>query len=189
MAPDSTDPAQPANGSPPAELFEQVYREIQTLARRHLVHSRWMSTLNTTSLINETYLKIAPAHMQAVTSRGHLLNLVSRVMRQVICDFARKQLRSRALFDASSPPVDGDRREAEELQEIRRMVALDDALRDLERSSPRLARIVECRFYSGLSEEETAVAVGASLRTVQRGWQQARDWLRNQLDGQADTSG
>lgn len=164
-----------------AQLVAAIYGELRRLASRHMAGSRWIATLGTTVLVNESYLRLVSPSARQAGSKRHFLNLASCAMRQIICDYARKRLRKRDGLEAYAGALDTDDAETAELAEARQMVALDDALNDLARTEPRRARVVDCRFFAGLSEEETAQALDTSLRTVQREWNEARRWLADYL--------
>jgi RNA polymerase sigma-70 factor, ECF subfamily len=108
-------------------------------------------------------------------------------MRHIVVDFARRRLRERARFE-SAGDMDLDRLEAE-LVQARQFVALDDALADLARVDERKSRVVDCRFFGGLSEDETAQALGIGLRTVQREWNAAREWLAEHMRDESEDEG
>ncbi|HZP65506.1 MAG TPA: ECF-type sigma factor [Rudaea sp.] len=163
-----------------AKLVALVYADLRRLARRHLAGSRWMATLNTTSLVSESYLRLIAPASQHVQTRAHFFNLASRIMRQVVCDFARKRLREERRIDRREPSADKEEVTAD-LRQADLFLRLDEALNDLARSNPRQAHIVECRFFAGLSEPETAAALNLSLRSTQREWQMARDWLSTHM--------
>ena len=116
----------------------------------------------------------------APNDRGHFFALASRVMRQVIVDYARERLAQKR--GGGERALALDEVDAAELREAERYAALDDALGALMRLDERQARVVECRFFAGLTEEETAEALQTSLRSVQRDWQAAREWLRAELE-------
>lgn len=164
------------------QLIRVILADLRRLAHRHLSGNRWMTTLDTTSIVNESYLRLVSPAAQHVTTRAHFMNLASRVMRQILCDYARKRLREHKLIDRDV--VADDLREVHdaELVQARQFSALDEALKDLAAIHPRQAQVVECRFFAGLSEEETAEALETSLRTVQRDWNEARAWLATHLD-------
>jgi RNA polymerase sigma factor (TIGR02999 family) len=160
-------------------LVRLVYSDLRRLARRHVLSMSDANTLGTTGPVNECYLRMVGAARATVENRKHFLNLASRVMRQVLCDYAREQLsekRGGAQRRENLASVD-----AEEWAETEQLVVLDDALRALEQESERMARVFECRYFAGLTEEEAALALGVSLRTVQRDWHDARAWLAERL--------
>ena len=162
-----------------SRLVALIHGDLRRLARRHLSGNRWIATLDTTALVNESYLRLVSPSAQHVETRAHFLNLASRVMRQIVVDYARVRLRDRKRFERVED-VDPDRLRAE-LVQARQFVALDDALADLARIDERKARVVDCRFFGGLSEDETAQALGIGLRTVQREWNEARAWLAEHM--------
>lgn len=157
------------------ELYSLLYEELRRLART--VRGGGHHTLNTTSLVHEAYLKLVPGSVIPVRDRIHFFRIAARAMRQVLIDAARRR-RTREqgkqqLFleaDASVP----DLVSAE-------LLDLEEALNELEELSPRQAQVVECRYFAGLSQEETAVALGVSVPTVKRDWRVARAWLAQAL--------
>ena len=160
-------------------LIRLVYADLRKLARRHVMTVSDQNTLGVTGLVNESYLRLVGPARATVESRRHFLNLASRVMRQVLCDYAREQLSTKR--GGAVRHEDLVRVDAEEWAESEQLVILDDALRALERRCARMARVFECRYFAGLGEEETAEALGISLRSVQRAWREARHWLAQRL--------
>jgi len=160
-------------------LVKLVYADLRRLARRHVLSVSDANTLGTTGLVNECYLRLVGPARATVENRKHFLNLASRVMRQVLCDYAREQLsekRGGAQRRESLAVLD-----SEEWHETEALVLLDDALRRLEKEHERMARVFECRYFAGLSDDEAAETLGLALRTVQRDWHAARDWLARRL--------
>lgn len=161
------------------ELLVQVlYQDLQRLARRERRRSAGSApeTLGTTALVHEAYLKLAST--AGFQSRAHFLNTAALAMRQVLVSHARSRLRAKR--DPGQPVLDLDA--VDVLAESdERLVALDEALLELEKTAPRLGRIVECRYFSGYSETETALALGLSERTVQRDWAIAKAILYEAL--------
>lgn len=155
-----------------------VYADLRRLAHRQLSGQAREQTMDTTGLVHECYLRLAGA-AATPNDRGHFFALAARVMRQVIVDYARERLAQKR--GGGERPIALDDADAAELREAERYAALDDALAVLMRVDERRARIVECRFFAGLTEEETAAALDMSLRSVQREWQAAREWLRTEL--------
>jgi RNA polymerase sigma factor (TIGR02999 family) len=159
-----------------AQLVALVYDDLKRLARAH--GAREGRTLNATALVNECYQRLAHgAH--AVESKNHFFNLASRIMRQVLCDYARERVADKrgggVVHETLSAAEQVAHREAADL------VELDDVLKRFEQTAPSAARVFECRYFAGLSEQETADALNLSLRTTQREWQHARQWLAEQL--------
>jgi RNA polymerase sigma factor (TIGR02999 family) len=153
--------------------FGVVYAELKRLARRAL-SARRSSTLDTTGLVHECYLRFAAAEAQPF-DRAHFFHLAARVMRQLVCDHARRRLADKRGGGAVHDTLDEN--SAALRDEAQRLVELDDLLRKLADSNARQARVVECRVFAGLSLAETAEACGVSERTVELDWRKARDWL------------
>jgi RNA polymerase sigma factor (TIGR02999 family) len=172
-----------AHGGGQSEALEQlvplVYDDLRRVARGQLRRLRLGDTLNTTGLVHEAYVRLIDQSRASYRDRAHFYAVCALAMRQIIVDYARRRRRRKrggdqvvvALDDAIDPAV----READ------RLIEIDTALQKLAQHDPRLARVVECRFFAGLSEEETAEALGVSLRTAQREWFKARAWLRAEL--------
>lgn len=155
-------------------LFPLVYREFHERAHRQLAQRRPGDTLSTTALVHETYLKLVGSSSRSYHDRVHFFAVASRAMRQILVDYARRSTahkRGGGRVVTLEPEAIGNPDRAEEL------VALDEALERLEALDPRLVRIVELRFFGGLSVDEAADALGISPRTVKRDWQKARAFL------------
>jgi len=161
-------------------LLQLVYADLRKIARHHVMSVAAANTLGATGLVNECYLRLVGPGRATIENRRHFLNLASRVMRQVLCDYAREQLTAKR--GGLQRREDLGVVDFEEWAETERLVMIDDALRALERESARLARVFECRYFAGLTEDETAQTLGLSLRTVQRDWQNARTWLAERLE-------
>jgi RNA polymerase sigma factor (TIGR02999 family) len=169
----------------PDELFTVLYAEIRKLARRQ--RARWQGnyTLNTTALVHEAYLKLVDQDRVDVQSRAHFHALTARAIRHILCSYARErgaQKRGggleRLTLDELKLPVDGTGGSDEPWPDL---AALDEALQRLQQIDARQAKVVECRFFGGLTIEETAIAVGISSRTVKRDWAMAQAWLHREL--------
>lgn len=161
--------------------FEIVYDDLRRLARHQLRGQGKGRTLNTTSLVHELYLKVAAADEPSIESRSHFLALASRAMRQVIVDHARARATSKRGGDVQKIPAESDLLPVYDDAEW--ILTVDQALEQIRPISERLADVFNCRFFAGLSEEETAQALGVSLRTVQRDWQRAKAWLQKFIAG------
>lgn len=159
-------------------LAEFLYADLQRLA--HGIRARsgpGSETLRTTALVHEAYLKLARSG--GFRDRAHFLATAALAMRQVLTTHARRRLaekRGGGLAPVPLEQVEGILAVAEE-----RVVALDDALQDLETRHPRLVRVIECRYFAGYSEPETAEALGVTDRTVQRDWAKAKALLYEAL--------
>ena len=161
------------------ELIPLVYDTLRRIARHHLRGERAGHTLQTTALINEAYLKLVE---QSVSwqSRAHFFGIAARLMRQILVDHARARQRLKRGGDRqqiSLAAVEGAQEQAADL------LALDEALETLTEVDPQRGRIVELRFFGGLTIEETAQVMGISTPTVERGWRAARAWLQAELGG------
>lgn len=161
-------------------LLPMVYDDLRRIARRQLGRSR-NQTLSTTGLVHESYLKIVDQTRVNWQDRGHFLAISARAMRQVIITYARR--RGALKRGGGERAVTLDENRIAIADQAERLLALDQALERLGKRNERLAKVVECRFFAGLSEEETAEALGVSLRTAQRDWMRARAWLKQELEG------
>ena len=160
------------------DLYPLVYEELKRVARRQL--RVVASTLSTTELVHETFLKLSANPPRGWDGRGHFFGTAARAMRQVLVDFARRRgaaKRGGELARVSLTDAEGEL--AVELDEI---VALDDALEQLDAVDPRLRRVVELRFFAGLGEREVAEILGITPRTVERDWVKARLLLLRTLE-------
>jgi RNA polymerase sigma factor (TIGR02999 family) len=163
-------------------LVPLVYEDLRRVARGQLRRHRPGDSMNTTGLVHEAYVRLVDQSRASYRDRGHFFAVCAVAMRQIIVDYARGRGRQKrggdqvvVPLDEASEPPDRAAREAE------RLIDIDAALHKLAQYDERLARVVECRFFAGLSEEETAEALGLSLRTAQREWFKARAWLRAEL--------
>jgi RNA polymerase sigma factor (TIGR02999 family) len=157
------------------QLVHLIYADLRQLARRILGGARRDQTLNTGALVNECYLRLAQSGAATPNDRNHFLCLAARVMRQVICDYARERLAEKR--GGGMAAVTFEDLSVQEQTHIAQFVELDDALEQLARHDARQARVVECRFFAGMTDAETADALGVSVRTVARDWDAARSWL------------
>jgi RNA polymerase sigma factor (TIGR02999 family) len=167
----------------PAEdaLFASLYQELRALARREIRRRGRTESLDTTALIHEAYLKLAAASRTQVANRGHFLALACRVMRQVLVDHVRRNgalKRGTGLCQTL-----GDNEQIPTVSSGEDLLTLDQALDKLESLEPRLARMVELRFFGGLSVEEAAESLEISVATVKRDWLRARAFLYSQMTG------
>jgi len=167
------------------ELFSAVYDQLKQLARAQRRH-RHEETLNTTALVHETFLKLAGREHLGVRDRGHFMAVAAMAMRQILLDHARARLAAKRgggmrtiSFDDIETALDGQSDFGEIDAEA--LLALDDSIARLAQRSERQSRVVECRFFAGLSIEETAQAIGTSPATVKRDWAMAQAWLYRDL--------
>lgn len=164
-----------------AELAPLLYPELRRAARGIRAGVRAGETLQTTALIHEAYLKLARS--SGWQSRGHFLAAAALAMRQVLVDDARARLTQRRGEGAVPLSLDSIAAQnvAAEAEPDERVVAVGEALERLARLNPRLAQVVECRYYAGYTEAETALALAVNERTVRRDWVKARAWLYQEL--------
>lgn len=160
-----------------ARVIELLYQDMRTIARA--IARDPAATLNPTALLHETYLKLSAASAQRPLNREHFLAVAARAMRQVLCNHARDKVAQKRGGNATHLALAGD--EATVLFQADGLLDLDRALLELEREDPALSRVMECRMFAGMTEQETAVALDLPLRTLQRHHADARARLRAKL--------
>jgi RNA polymerase sigma factor (TIGR02999 family) len=166
-------------------LVEIVYPELREVARRQLRRGRRDGPLlDTTGLVHEAYLKLVDQARIGAQDRHHFLAVAARAMRQVIVDHAR--VRHAAKRGAGAEHIPLDDRDLAVQHHAEHLLAINDALGRLAEENPRLLQVVECRFFAGFSEVETATALAVSARTVERDWVRAKAWLREAIEGGGD---
>ena len=161
------------------ELTPLVYSELHQLAGRHMRRERAGHPLQTTALVNEAYVRLVDLRQVRWQNRAHFFGVAAQLMRHILVDFARA--RSRAERGGYKQQVSLEEVAVMSNEKSADFIALDDALRSLAQIDPRKSRMVELRFFGGLSVEETAEALNVSPRTVMREWSLARDWLYREL--------
>ena len=161
------------------DLVPRIFDELRAMARRQLSREHERYTLQTTELVHEAYLRLAGD--DGVTRRGcaYFYAAAARAMRQVLVDAARR--RNTVKRGSGEVALSLDEHTGDVDAYAHELVDLDVALQDLERRSPRVARVVECRFFGGMSVEDTAEALSVSPRTVKSDWAMARAWLYEAL--------
>jgi RNA polymerase sigma factor (TIGR02999 family) len=162
------------------QLLPIVYDDLRRLARAQLRRRRSGDSLDTGALVHDAYLRLVDQSQVAWRDRGHFLAVCALAMRQIVVDQVRRRLRLKRGGDQVLVSLDDREPSARDVTEI---LEVDLALNKLAAEEPRLARVVECRYFAGLNEDETAEALGVSLRTAQREWFKARAWLRSELGG------
>lgn len=159
-------------------LLPLVYEELRGLARRYLSEERGGHTLQATALVHEAYLRLVDQSPSGIKNRSQFFGIAARLMRQILVDHARsRQASKRGGGNVISLDESADISPREDLS----LVALDDALNELARLDQRQARIVELRFFAGLSIEETSRVLAVAPATVTRSWTNARLWLQREL--------
>ncbi len=160
-------------------LMEAFHAELRRLAHRERRRLGGSETLRTTALVNEAYIKLFQGGQWR--DRAHFLNVAALAMRQVLVSYARERLATKRGAGLEALPLEAADDVFIESEE--RIVALDEALTRLEAREPRLARVVECRYFAGYTEAETAAALNVTDRTVQRDWAKAKALLYEELGG------
>jgi RNA polymerase sigma factor (TIGR02999 family) len=164
-----------------SRLVPIVYEDLRKIARRQLRGARPGQTLDTTALVHEAYLRLVDQTRTPWNDRAHFFAVAARAMRHILVDYARNRSAAKRGGGIPPLPLDEGREGAASAVDAETLLAIDRALETLSKLDPRLPQVVECRFFAGLTEDETAEALGVSLRTVQRDWMRARAWLREEL--------
>lgn len=170
-------------GEPAAfdRLLPRVLDELQGLARHYLAGERAGHTLQPTALVNEVYLRLAGPPVQAFANRSQFFAFAARLMRQILVDHARGKRRAKRGGTASRVPLEGVLDLSAATVDEETILAVDAALARLEEVSPRQHRVVELRYFVGLTVPEVAEAMGLGRATVERDWAVARRWLAREI--------
>jgi RNA polymerase sigma factor (TIGR02999 family) len=160
-------------------LTPHIYRELRRMAGGLIRREREGNSLEATALVHEAYLKLIDIRRAGWTGKAHFYAACAQIMRRILVDAARKRSASKHGGGLKRIDVDevlhlGDQKDS-------RLIALDDALNELQHAAPRKARIVELRYFGGLSVEETAAVLKVSVETVTRDWRLARGWLLTEV--------
>ena len=161
------------------ELMPIIYENLRLIARRHLRQERADHTMSTTDLVHEAYLKLVNVEQVEWRDRAHFFAMASRAMRRILIDYARSRTRAKRGGQRKRVSLENAFEVAEESPED--LLALEDALQRLEALNERHCRVVEYRFFGGLSIKETAEALGVSVASVKRDWAVTRAWLNREL--------
>ncbi len=165
-------------------LMPVVYGELKALASRHLAHEWRHNRLQTTEVVHEAYVRLFGQHEVDWQNRGHFFAIAAQLMRRILVDHARRELRDKRGGDAVHVELNDTVGEAAPAPVDRvDILALDRALETLEALDSTQSRVVELRFFGGLTVEETAAALGVSPATVKREWAMAKGWLYRELGG------
>jgi RNA polymerase sigma factor (TIGR02999 family) len=175
-----------ADGDPPAgaRLFARVYAELRAVA--HAQRQRWHGdeSMGTTALVHEVYLRVASSGALSAVDRAHFFAIAARAMRQVLSNYARRRRAQRRSAGAPTVPLDAIAElvpAATEAMTVDRLWDMEACLLRLQALHPRPCRVLECRYFAGLSIPDTALALGVSEATVKRDWLVARTWLYREL--------
>jgi RNA polymerase sigma factor (TIGR02999 family) len=164
------------------QLIPLVYDELHRIAARHMSREGRDGTLQTTGLVSEAYLKLVDQRHVVWQNRGHFFAIAAQVMRRILLDDARRRLREKRGGGAVQVAIGDDAIAAPGTPvDAVELIAVDRALRDLEQLDPDQAKVVELRFFGGLTVEETSAALGISTATVKREWSTAKAWLFREL--------
>lgn len=166
-------------------LMPLVYNELHRIATRYLQKERSDHTLQSTALVHEAYVRLAEQDLPQWQNRAHFFAVAAQLMRQILVDYARSHRASKRGGDICKVGLDdaGDKAEALDVD----IIALDDALKSLAEMDSQQSRVVELKFFGGLSIEDTAEVLGISASTVKRDWITARAWLHRELARSAST--
>jgi RNA polymerase sigma factor (TIGR02999 family) len=177
---------QSGNGAAEDELFDRVYTELRRRAHGQRRRVKGAPSLRTTALAHEAYLKLVDQAEQSWSSRSHFFAVAATAMRHILIDRARRKRAQKRGGDAATRSLEAlkqklGREVVMTEEDAEAFIVLDAALQRLEEEHPRTARGVECRFFAGMTIEETAEALGVSERTVSRDWTHAQPWLYREM--------
>ena len=161
-------------------LYELLYAELHRIAHARLRHAEGLTQLQTTGLVNESYLRLVKLGRLQVGDRAHFLAYAARTMRSIVVDFARENMAQRRGAGATHVTLSTTLAESLALDDVQ-IVRIHEALEELGAADARLAQVVEMRFFAGLDEKQIAEALGVSTRTVERDWDKARAFLFDAL--------
>ncbi|APW74012.1 MULTISPECIES: ECF-type sigma factor [Sphingopyxis] len=178
MSEEADTPAEKNGAEGPDALIAGLYGELRAIARREHYRAGQPQTLQTTALINEAYVKLRKA--DGWDSRSHFLACAATAMRHILIDAARARLASKRNAPTYSFTQSLDSLAAA-VPEDEQVVRLGEALEELKRLDANLAQVVDCRFFAGMDEKETALILGVSDRTIRRWWVQARAWIHHEM--------
>jgi RNA polymerase sigma factor (TIGR02999 family) len=163
-------------------LVPLVYEDLKRIAHQQLNRLRPGQTLDTTALVHEAYLNMVDQARVQVSDRNHFYAISARAMRQILVDYARRK--SAAKRGSGIAPIPLDKVQIGEAKQAELILALDQALERLSDLDGRLAQVFDCRYFAGLTPQETADALDISVRTVQRDWSKSKAWLRREMSSE-----
>lgn len=164
------------------ELMPLVFRELQLIAHRYLQRESESHTLQTTALVNEAYLKLIDQNRVRWQNRAHFFGVAAQAMRRILIDHARQHLAEKRGGNVERVSIDAGLIDISD-EKASNLIELDAALKKLAKLVPNHSRLVELRYFGGLSVEETAEVLGVSESTVIRQWRLARAWLYQEIAG------
>jgi RNA polymerase sigma factor (TIGR02999 family) len=168
-------------------LFPMVYDELRRIAHRQLRLERPNHTLGTTALVHEAYFKLVDQSRTEWVHRAQFFAIAARAMRRILVDYARQHLAGKRAGRRERVSLDEEVLSLDQRADV--LVAVDEALDHLRAVDERASQVVECRFFGGLTEEETAAALGITDRTVRRDWTRAKGWLYQSLRSEGERPG
>jgi len=171
--------ARSGDSSALANVFTLIYDELRRLAQQQLQREPDGHTLSPTALVHEAYMRLIDYTRMEWTGRAHFMAVAATAMRRILVDHARGARSLKRGGSARRVSIDSVELTTEERADL--LIAVDDALDRLKELDSRQARVVECRFFGGMTEEETAEALGIGLRTAKRDWAKAKVWLHNEI--------
>ena len=160
-------------------LFELVYQQLKKVAHNIKYRRSEFETLNTTALVHEAYLKLSGNEAMEWESRGHFFSLASKAIRHILTDYARRKLAKKR--EGKKESLDDNLHIKLSYESARDLEALEQALNKLERTNPQVSKIIEYRFYTGMSIQETAEMLDISESTVKRNWAMGKLWLHREI--------
>jgi len=160
-------------------LFPLVYDQLHRIAHRQLGRERVDHTLETTGLVHEAYLKLVDQSRAQWSERSQFFAIAARAMRRILVDYARQHLAAKRGGRRERVDLDGELMSLDQRADV--LICVDEALERLRTVDERASRVVECRFFGGYTEEETAETLGVTARTVRRDWIRAKAWLYQAL--------
>ena len=160
-------------------LTPLVYAELRRMAHRFMRRERPDHTLQSSALVNEAYIRLIDCHQVDWQNRAHFFGIAAQMMRQILIDHARRHARARR--GGGLRQVSFEETAVVSVERAAELIALDDALNDLAAFDISKSRIVELRFFGGLTNEEVGEVMGMTLRTVEREWRKAKAWLRRAI--------
>ena len=162
-----------------ADVFPLIYDELRGLARQQLQREPDGHTLSPTALVHEAYMRLIDYSRMEWAGRAHFMAVAATAMRRILVDHARGHRSVKRGGMLRRVSIDDVELGTEERAEL--LIAIDDALGRLKEIDERQAQVVECRFFGGMTEEETAAALGIGLRTAKRDWAKAKSWLHREI--------
>ncbi len=171
---------EPGQGDKVDRLVPLLYEELKTLARRQMAGERPGHTLNPTALANEAYLRLSGSRDVSAHGKHYLMGAAAQAMRRILVDHARRRHRHKRGGDRQRVTLDAHNEPAVLVDEL---IELDEALEKLAKLAPRQAKVVEARYFGGMTVKETADLLSVSERTVKSNWVFARTWLNRSLNG------